>query len=256
MRSRLTALVAGNKETPKRYEIQTKSDGTEATIYLYDLIDAYWGVSAQAFVRDLNGLTASTIHLRINSPGGDVFEGRAIATAIAQHSATVVAHVDGLAASAASFIAIAADRVEMAQGSFLMIHKASAFAYGNADELKDLVALLEKVDGSLVAEYVKKTGKTAEAIAEWMADETWFTAEEAVAEGFADAVASQDDAVSNSWDLSVFANAPTAKVVEAVLKRRELENAQRIAAESQTTEQADIEHAERRRRFDYVDRVA
>lgn len=175
-------------------------------------------MNAEVFIKDFNAITAPTIHLRINSPGGDVFDARAIATAITQHKSNVVAHVDGLAASAASYIAIAADEVEMAPGSFLMIHKAWTFAFGNSEDLLSTAALLEKIDGSLAADYAKKTGKSNAQIEEWMSAETWFTAEEAVAEGFAGKVSEDDEAVDNTWDLSVFAHAPKVKSAPAAKK--------------------------------------
>src|SRR5258707_13669196 len=145
---RLLALLSANRDRPKRSEV-LNATGEEATVYLYDSVDSDFGVNAEAFVKDFNAITAPKIHLRINSPGGDVFEARAIATAVAQHKSTVVSHVDGLAASAASYIAIAADEVEMAPGSFLMIHNAWTIVGGNASDLTATALLLEKIDGSL-----------------------------------------------------------------------------------------------------------
>lgn len=249
-RNRLLALVAANRERPKRREIENAT-GPEATVYLYDSIDPYYGVNAEAFVKDFNAITAPTIHLRINSPGGDVFDARAIATAIGQHPSNVVAHVDGLAASAASYIAIAADEVEMAPGSFLMIHKAWTFAYGNSEDLLSTAALLEKIDGYLAADYAKKTGKSSAQIDEWMSAETWFTAEEAVAEGFAGKISEEDpEGVDNAWDLSVFAHAPKQKAAPGPGLRHLAEVAKKIADdEAAATEQANMENAERLRRF-------
>jgi ATP-dependent Clp protease protease subunit len=109
-----------------------KAEGDEATILLYDVIDPWWGVAAKDFIAALAGDHAPTIHLRINSPGGDVFEARAMATAIRQHKSNVIAHIDGVAASAATYIAvIAAKEVEMSDGAFFMIHQAWALAMGN-----------------------------------------------------------------------------------------------------------------------------
>ncbi|HEY3679044.1 MAG TPA: head maturation protease, ClpP-related [Bradyrhizobium sp.] len=248
-RHRLLALIAANRDRPKRREIENAS-GSEATVYLYDSIDSYYGVNAEAFVKDFNAITAPTIHLRINSPGGDVFDARSIATAISQHDSKVVAHVDGLAASAASYIAIAADEVEMAPGSFLMIHKAWTFAYGNSEDLLATAALLEKIDGSLAADYAKKTGKSSAQIDEWMSAETWFTAEEAVAEGFAGKVSEEDpEGVDNAWDLSVFANAPAPKIKPTGAPEAELAAAKVRADAAAAEDQANMEHAERLRRF-------
>ena len=164
----------------------------EATLYLYDVIvsDDYWGgVAAEAFVKELNATAAPTIHLRINSPGGEVFAARAIEAAIRNHPARIVAHVEGYAASAASFVAVACDEVEIAPGGFFMIHKAWTFTAGNADDLLHTAEMLEKLDASLVDTYAKKTGCAPEAIAGWMKAETWFSAGESVEHGFADRVA-------------------------------------------------------------------
>jgi ATP-dependent Clp protease protease subunit len=252
-RHRLLALVTANRERPKRRDIENAA-GTEATVYLYDSIDSYYGVNAEAFVKDFNAITAPVIHLRINSPGGDVFDARAIATAITQHASTVVAHVDGLAASAASYVAIAADSVEMAPGSFLMIHKAWTFAFGNSEDLLSTAALLEKIDGSLVADYAKKTGQTSAQIEEWMSAETWFTAEEAVAEGFAGKVSEDTEAVENAWDLSVFAHAP--KITTVTAAERAAKKARQEAEDAAANEQAALDHADRLRRIEQLIAIA
>lgn len=185
----------------------------EATIYLYDVIvsDDYWGgVSAQNFVKELNALDAPVIHLRINSPGGDVFAGRAMAQAIREHNSKVIAHVDGYAASAASYVALAGDEVHMAEGGFFMIHKAWTIAFGNSDDLMDTAALLEKIDNSLISTYAKETGQDEEQIGKWMAEETWFNADEAIEYGFA-THKSEDSAQASAWDLSAYSKAPEAE---------------------------------------------
>lgn len=151
-------------------------------------------------------ITAPTIHLRINSPGGDVWDGRAIATALRGHSAKVIAHVDALAASAATFAMMAADEVVISPGAMVMIHQASTMAYGNADEIRQTVALLEKVDGEIVSEYVRETGNTEDKVRAWMKATTWFNADEAIAAGFADRLEADGGgtAPTDQWDLSVF----------------------------------------------------
>lgn len=203
---RLVQLMRDNMETP-RHAIRGEVSADEATIYLYEVIDEFWGIGAEAFVKELNALSAPTIHVRINSPGGDVFAARAIVTAIKAHPSKVIAHVDGVAASAASFIAVACDEVEMTDGALFMIHKAWAFAFGNADELLALAALLEKVDDSIVADYTKKTKKSKAELEKWMRAETWFNAQEAKEAGFVDRVY-DGDPVENAWDLDAFENAP------------------------------------------------
>lgn len=212
-RINLLKLIQDNADKPKSFSIRQEDD--EATVYVYDVIGGLWGgVDAEQFARDLAEIKAKTINLRINSPGGDVFDARAIATALRSHPATVNAYIDGWAASAATTIAMAADRVEIAEGGFFMIHNAWALAIGNRHELLDLASLLEKIDNAIAADYAKRTGADLEQIAQWMDDETWFEASEAVEHGFADAVMQESSDKNNSagkWNLSAYRNAPKPK---------------------------------------------
>ncbi len=215
---------------------------TEAEILLYDEI-SWWGITAEAFRRELDAITAPTINLRINSPGGDVFESLAIYNAVREHPARVVAHIDGLAASMASVIALAADEVRMAENAFLMVHNPWSLVIGNAVDLRKEADLLDKVAGSLVMAYRNKTGATDEQIAAWMDAETWFTAAEAAEAGFADEVAQdgapEGDAPAALFDLSVFGNVPDAlKAPPADPTIRDLERALRDAGLSQIAAKA------------------
>lgn len=206
--NKLMRLLADNRGVGV---FKAEAVGNEATIYLYDAIvsDAYWGgVSAADFVRELAALKVDTIHLRINCPGGEVFAAQAMAQAIREHSATVIAHVDGYAASAASWLALACDQVLISEGGFFMIHKAITMAYGNADDLRITADLLEKVDGTLVAGYVKETGQEEQQITDWMAAETWFNANESVQYGFADAIAGAAPKALKQWNLATYNKAP------------------------------------------------
>jgi len=187
----------------------------EATVYVYDVIDDFWGVGATEFVTALDGITAGTIHLRINSPGGDVFAARAMVAAMQRHPARIIAHIDGLAASAATFLAVAADECEIAEGGFFMIHNGWTCTCGNASDHQKTVDLLNKVDNSLVSDYRKKTALDEETIRDWMGAETWFTASEAIENGFVDRLAEAPAKAENSFDLSVFGNAP--KVLQPAL---------------------------------------
>lgn len=189
------------------YRIENAAKSEEATVYIYEEIDSFWGVSAQSFVKDLQALKSSTIHVRINSPGGNFFDGMAIYNALRQHPAEIVTHVDGLAASAASIIALAGDRVIMGNGSFMMMHNAWGFAVGDGNELRQMAEVLDKITGSIVDIYAKHTGKSDAQIAELLDAETWLTADEAVAEGFADETEEAKKA-SASFDLSRFKNTP------------------------------------------------
>lgn len=183
-------------------------------LYVYDAIvasdaDAEWfgGVSAETVVKQLASMSGP-VTLRINSPGGDVFAARAVVAAMNAHEGEITAYVDGYAASAASVITAAADKVVMAQGAFLMIHKAWTLTVGNADDHMDTAALLEKIDGTIADSYAARSGKSAAHYADLMAAETWFTAQEAVAEGLADEIADKPVKASAHWDLSAYKAAP------------------------------------------------
>lgn len=212
----LRKLYADNRRQPeRRFEVRASADGSTAEVFLYDAIvadplEAEWfgGVAPEPFVQALRGITASTINLRINSPGGSVFAGRAIEQALRDHPAKVVAHIDGVAASAAAFVAMGADEVVMGKGALMMIHKAWSLAYGNADDLISAAALLEKIDSTQVQTFVDRTGQSAEQVDKWLTAETWFTADEAVAAGFADRVAEAAPKAQARWNLSAYAHAP------------------------------------------------
>lgn len=190
----------------------------DATLYIYDVIDAYWGVSAQEVAKSIAGLDATTtLHLRINSPGGDVFEARAIAASIAQFGGKTIAHIDGLAASAATTIASAAQEVEIVDGGFYMIHNAWTFAMGNKHDMRTTADLLDKVDGAIVADYARRTGATTEQVIAWMDAETWFTAQEAVDNKFADRLAPSGQAGASNASARQFNLAAFDKTPQALL---------------------------------------
>lgn len=204
----LLQLAANNARASK--PIRAETTGTEATVYLHGVIGGWWGdIDATEFAKALAEITADTIHLRINSPGGDVMDARAMMTALRQHKAKVVAHVDGMAASAATGICMACDEVEITNGAFFMIHNAWTVAIGNKADMRASADILDKIDAGLVGDYTARTGKTAEEVTAWMDAETWFTAQEAVDNGFADRVIEvAGKGTQNQWDLSAYANAP------------------------------------------------
>lgn len=184
-------------------------NGTDATLYIYDVIDPYWGVSALSVIDAVTQAgDAQTLHVYINSPGGDVFEGRAIMAALGRFAGKTIAHIDSLCASAATSIALACNEVEMSDGAFFMIHNASGMAWGDKTDLRETADLLEKIEGVIVSDYTKKTGKDAAEIVTMMEAETWFTAAEALANGFIDRVASTPVKAANTWNLAAYAKAP------------------------------------------------
>lgn len=180
-----------------------------ATLRLYDPIDSWggeWGVSAKEFAATLDELPDDTaeIRLHINSPGGEVYEGVTILNTLRNHRARVVAVVDGLAASAASFIAAGADEVVMGRNSQLMIHDAWGLCLGNAADMRDVAARLDKISDNIASVYAAKAGGPVESWRAAMLAETWYSAEEAVEVGLADRVEEAPPADQNLFDLSVF----------------------------------------------------
>lgn len=208
-RNKLLSLIQDNLKATKHFEIKN-ADSDHPEIFLYDAIGDWYGIGAETVAKALRELDGKDVALRINSPGGDVFEGRAMATAIAQHKGKVTAYIDGLAASAATYVALAANEVVMAQGSFFMIHNAWTLAMGNADELAETSALLRKVDASIVDDYRRKTGADDAQLRDWMKAETWFTADEAKQHGFVDRLADSPAKASSQWNLAAYNNAPAA----------------------------------------------
>lgn len=179
------ALNEDNKPTNSWYSIKALSKAT-VEILLYDEI-GNWGISAKQFARDLQAVgDVSQINLHIHSPGGDVFEGMAIYNLLVNHPARVSVFIDGLAASMASVIAMAGDTISIPENAMMMIHKPWGIQGGDADDMRRYAELLDKVEGSLVMSYVRKTGKTEDEIKSLLKEETWMTGREAVEAGFAD----------------------------------------------------------------------
>lgn len=202
-------LFLDNSKREKRPVNVIKNESV-AAIYIYDFIDPYWGVGAKDVVSALASIgEEADVNVHINSPGGDVFEGRAIMAAIRAHKGKTVAHIDSLAASAATSIALACDEVVISQGAFFMIHNASGAVRGDKTAMRETADLLEKVEGSIVADYTGKTGADDQQVIDWMDAETWFSADEAIAAGFCDRLAETAKA-KNTWNLAAFAKTPQA----------------------------------------------
>ena len=170
----------------KFYALEKSNDGT-ATIHLYDEVGAF-GAGSKEFLSDLAKLDGQHLHLRINSPGGSVVEGTAIYNALRRHKGGLTVHIDALAASMASVIAMAGAPVYIADNALMMIHNPWTISAGDADQLRKEADLLDKLKSTLVNAYVRKTGMDQNQVAEMMDAETWLDAVEAVALGFADAI--------------------------------------------------------------------
>ena len=188
------------------YDIDAR-DAAEATITIYDEIGLY-GISSKVFQQELASVTANRITVHLNSPGGEVFDGVAIYRALKDHPAHVTVRIDGVAASIASVIAMAGDKVVMTKRAMMMIHEPYAMAAGTADDMRKAAVALDKMGDTIGGIYSDRAGGT---VTEWravMAKETWYSDEEAVAAGLADEVVA-DKAARNSFDLSRFRNAPS-----------------------------------------------
>jgi len=205
-------------------------------LFIYDEIGPF-GITAKEGV-DFLAANPGDVVVRINSPGGCVFEGLALYNALKQHDGNVRVLIDGLAASAASFIAMAGDTVEMHEGSFMMIHRAFGMGIGNSEDFDELAGMLRKIDASIVKTYANKTGIENAVINKFMSDETWFDSDEAEEKRFVDKVIKMkaNSQIMNAECLERFnyKNVPTAlfghksgangttTVPEAVLNMRSL----------------------------------
>jgi ATP-dependent protease ClpP protease subunit len=163
-----------------------------AEVMIFDDIGA-WGIGAKDFTEAFNAIKAQKINVRINSGGGDFFDGCAMYSTIRDHAAEVTCHVEGLAASAASVVAIAGDKVCIASNAFMMIHNVMTMAFGNGADLRKQADLLDKLSGSTAALYASKTGKTPAEMQQLMDDESWFDAREAKSIGLVDEIKDPDD---------------------------------------------------------------
>lgn len=172
----------------------------EATVYLYDALGSWYGIDPREWVPAFAAIKAKVIHLRINSPGGAIFDAEAMRVVVSQHPAKVIAHIDGLAASAATTVAIAANEVEMAAAGAFMIHDAWGVCAGRDTDMETYAAQLRQATTNIVQGYRLKTGKSEKQIREWMSKETWFTAEEAKRHGFVDRIFVPGGQASNAAD--------------------------------------------------------
>lgn len=227
MKNRLIQLFKDNRNASARKPLRAEVQGDEATLYLYDFItsDDYWGgITAENFCKELRSCTASVIHLRINCPGGDVFAARAMEQALRECKAKTIAHVDGYAASAASYVALACDEVEINPGGMFMIHQAWTISLGNSDDLRATADLLQKIDDALVATYARETGQDEDTLRALVEAETWLDAQESVDLGFADRIAcdcsregdeTDDGTCKNAWNFNVYAQAKKRRPAKA-----------------------------------------
>ncbi len=183
-REKIRALSTG---PARRWYDIANGNATQATIRLYDEV-SWLGISAEDFAADLATITAPTIEVQINSPGGNVFDGIAIYNALRAHPAHIITRVDGLAASIASVIAQAGDERIMMPAAQMMVHNAWTACVGNTKDMADMAKLLAQQDEVIVGIYADRSRKPHAHLRKLMDSETWFTAHQAVEEGLADEV--------------------------------------------------------------------
>jgi len=191
-RSMASKLYDVEAEQPRgRLDIKAADDGA-AEIRIFEEIGLdYWtgeGMTAERFASLLDDIDASEIRVRINSPGGSVFDGITIYNLLAERDEPVTVSIDGIAASAASVIAMAGDEIEAAGNAQLMIHSAWTVAAGNAVQMREVADVLEKIDGQLADTYAARSGQPLDVIGELMSTDTYLTAAEAEALGLIDSI--------------------------------------------------------------------
>jgi ATP-dependent Clp protease, protease subunit len=176
----------------RRFDVQAKADG-EIEIAMLDIIGEDWwtggGITAKSVKARLDANpNVKTIKVLLNSPGGDAFEGLAIRSLLKRSGARVVVEIVGLAASAASVIAMAGDEIVMHEGSLIMVHEAWTISMGRAEDMRSTAEFLDKVNSGMIDIFTSRTGRTRDDVSAIVAAETWMTAPEAVEAKFADSV--------------------------------------------------------------------
>lgn len=208
------------------FDIKASADGNSADVFILGEIttwawEEYGEMSSVIFKEKLDAVgDVSTIHLYVNSPGGSVFEGIAIANMLKRHKARVIGHVEALAASIASNIIASCDEVRMPSNSMLMIHNALNGVFGNAKELRKAADDLDRINEVQIETYMAKVGNkaTEEQIRALMDEETWISAKEAYELGLCDVVEGANQAVASltTEQLKQFKNVPKALFVEDI----------------------------------------
>ena len=195
------------------YKIQNNSSEI-ADVYLFNDIGTF-GITAQNFIDEIKEYDNQELNIHINSLGGEVFEGMAIYSVIQRRKAKTTVYIEGIAASIASVVALAADEVVMSENSLLMIHNAWGGSQGDAKDMRKQADVLDKITNEIAEVYVKKTQIPYNEIIRMMNEETWLTAEEAVALRFVDSI-SEPIKVAAKYDVSKYKNI-TNKKVEQIL---------------------------------------
>ena len=189
--------AARHRKLTGRPGFSAESSGDRGKLYIYESIGVDWwtggGVTAKSVVEALDGMkSAKALDVFVNSPGGDIFEGKAIYAALRRFSGERVVYVDGIAASAASFVAMAGDKIVTQPAATWMIHEVRASAWGaTAAEARKLAEVLDLENRTFADTYARRTGQAVQDVLSWMAEETWMNAAQAKERGFTDEIAEE-----------------------------------------------------------------
>lgn len=221
-------------ETLERWNagVRAKAEDDNTISILEVIGEDYWsggGVTLKRISAALRSIGERDVVVNLNSPGGDFFEGVAIYNALRAHKAEVTVRILGLAASAASVIAMAGDRIEIGKAGFVMVHNAWVLAIGNRHDLADAARTLEPFDDAMATVYAERAGIEKTVAAGWMDNETWFNGEQAVAEGLADGFLPADAAVEDEAKARGAAGFNALRRVDALLAKTGLPRTERRA---------------------------
>ena len=203
---------ANNEHSPLAFDrwnsaIRAASDDGENTITIYEPIGYDWwtgeGVTAKRISGALRSMGGKDVTVMINSPGGDVWEGLAIYNLLREYSGKVTVKIIGLAASAASFIAMAADEIQIARAGFLMIHNAWSVAMGNKNDMREYADFLDQIDQTIADIYHVRTGIDVDDLSDQMDAETWINGTTAIDQGFADSFLSSDAVIEDASNVAI-----------------------------------------------------
>jgi len=200
---RARMLADRHRHASGRQSFHAETSGSRASLYIYDVIGVDWwtggGVTAKSVQQALEGMKGATaLDVYVNSPGGDIFEGKAIKAQLDRFPGEVVMHVDGIAASAASFIAMAGRRIITAPAATWMIHEVWTGTVGTAADMRATADVLDMENATYAEVYAKRTGQSVDDVRAWMASETWMSASDAKARGFTDEISEAETSDSGA----------------------------------------------------------
>jgi ATP-dependent Clp protease, protease subunit len=213
--------------------IMAASQTPENTISILDVIgEDFWtggGVTSKRVAAALRAIGDQEVFVDLNSPGGDFFEGVAIYNALRAHPKKVTVRVLGLAASAASVIAMAGDEIQIGKAGFLMVHNAWVVAIGNRHDLAEAAKTMEPFDDAMATLYAERAKVKKSKAAEWMDNETWFNGEQAVSEGLADAFLPADQVTEDKTKAASTKGVSATRRIDALLAKSGIPKSERRA---------------------------